>query len=108
MNCRNTCENLTALANRYGTDKGTIYGAAHAYTLVYEYLFAPLRDQPINLLEIGLQAGGPEIEVGAIDRAVTNIPSIQMWHEYFPKATTRTSVDSSQGHIPRESPAQLI
>jgi hypothetical protein len=76
---------LTALANQFGTDKGTVTGAANAYTLVYEVLFEPLRERPIDLLEIGLSAGGPEVGVDA-DRWVEDIPSIRMWHAYFPKA----------------------
>jgi hypothetical protein len=76
---------LTALANKVGTDKGTVTGAGHAYTSVYEVLFEALRDREIDLLEIGLSAGGPEVGQTA-DRAVTDLPSIRMWHEYFPKA----------------------
>ena len=77
---------LTVIANRYGTDKGSVAKAGHAYTLVYDLLFRPLRDNPVNLLEIGLLAGGPEVAVGAADRAVTDIPSVRMWREYFPNA----------------------
>ena len=79
--------NLTDIANRCGTDKGTVHGAAHAYTVIYDLMFHSLRDQAINLLEIGLSAGGPEVERGTASRDVTDVPSIRMWHEYFPKAT---------------------
>lgn len=76
---------LTEIANHCGTDKGSIVKAGSGYTLVYEMLFEPLRDRPINLLEIGLAIGGPEVGVAA-ERAVTDAPSIRMWHEYFKKA----------------------
>jgi hypothetical protein len=76
---------LTTIANQSGTDKGTIKGAGHAYTMVYDLLFCHLRDRPINLLEIGLAAGGPEVD-GSADRSVLDVPSVRMWHEYFPKA----------------------
>jgi hypothetical protein len=76
---------LTDLANKFGTDKGTVSGGGHAYTIVYELLLRPLRDRQINLLEIGLAAGGPEVDRAA-DRAVVDPPSIRMWHEYFPRA----------------------
>lgn len=69
---------LTALANEFGTDKGTIRGASHAYAPFYELLFRPLRDQPISLLEIGLAQ--PH------DRDAASIPSVTMWHAYFKKA----------------------
>lgn len=77
---------LTALANKNGTDKGTVHGASHAYTMIYDLLFCHLRDKPINLLEIGLAAGGPEVEGGSADRSVIDVPSVRMWHEYFPQA----------------------
>jgi hypothetical protein len=76
---------LTALANKFRTDKGTVAFAGHGYTTVYEMLFEPLRDRPIDLLEIGLSAGGPEVGQVA-DRAVIDAPSMRLWHEYFPKA----------------------
>jgi len=76
---------LTALANKFGTDKGTTTLDGHAYMLVYEALFENQRDNPINLLEIGLSIGGPELGNDA-NRKVTDAPSVRMWHEYFPNA----------------------
>jgi len=76
---------LTKLANDFGTDKGTIILDGHAYTLVYELLFKNLRLQPINLLEVGLLIGGPELGNDA-NRKVTDAPSIRLWHQYFPHA----------------------
>lgn len=77
--------NLTDLANKYATDKGTVTGAAHAYTLVYDLLFHSFRNQPINFLEIGLCAGGPEVD-GPVSRSPAALPSVSMWREYFPQA----------------------
>lgn len=57
---------LTELADKYGTDKGTIF---HNYTEDYERIFAPLRDRPVRLLEIGILEGA----------------SLRMWAEWFPK-----------------------
>jgi hypothetical protein len=54
--------------------------------MVYDLLFCHLRDKPFNFLEIGLAAGGPEVDGGAAERSVTDIPSVKMWREYFPKA----------------------
>ena len=75
--------NLTALADRYGSDKGS---KKHRYTELYNMLFLPYRDRPINFLEMGLQIGGPEHGKGA-DRQTSDAPSVRMWLEYFPHAS---------------------
>lgn len=78
-------DNLTTLANRFGSDKGTTVGRPpHRYTFLYDLLFHPLRDQPIALAEIGLAVGGPELG-GVVDRRVAS-PSAAMWQAYFPQA----------------------
>ncbi len=50
---------------------GKVSDKWEAYFSVYERLFAPLRPEPLALLEIGVQNGG----------------SLDVWAEYFPKAT---------------------
>ncbi len=75
-------ENLTDLADRYGSDKGS---TKHRYTELYHMLFHPYRDQDIVFLEMGLLIGGPEHGKSA-DRVTTDLPSIRMWLEYFTKA----------------------
>ena len=74
--------NLTDLADRYGSDKGSI---KHRYTELYHMLFHPFRDQKINFLEMGLLIGGPEHGESA-DRETKDLPSIRMWLEFFTKA----------------------
>ena len=74
--------NLTDLADGYGSDKGS---TKHRYTELYQMLFLPFRRRAISFLEMGLQIGGPEHGIGA-DRATTDLPSVRMWLEYFPKA----------------------
>ena len=76
---------LTEIANEAGTDKGTVHGDAQGYTLIYEMLFEPIRDQALNLLEVGLAIGGPEHSMPA-SREVTDAPSVRMWRGYFPNA----------------------
>lgn len=76
---------LDRLANKYKTDKGSVYYNAHEYAHAYERHFEPMRYQPITLLEMGLlrhdvQIHNPE---GPFDDA----PSLFMWREYFPNAT---------------------
>lgn len=75
-------ENLTDLADRYGSDKGS---TKHRYTELYHMLFHPYRDREIVFLEMGLLIGGPEHGKSA-DRVTTDLPSIRMWLEYFSKA----------------------
>lgn len=76
---------LVELANASGSDKGTIHGEGHAYAVLYDLLFAPLRFAPIRIAEFGLQVGGPELS-GATDRRTTDVPSVNMWRQYFPAA----------------------
>lgn len=75
-------ENLTDLADRYGSDKGSV---KHRYTELYHMLFHPYRMRAITFLEMGLLIGGPEHGADA-DRATSDLPSIRMWLEYFPRA----------------------
>lgn len=74
--------NLTELADRFGSDKGS---SKHRYTELYHMLFHPLRDRKINFLELGLLIGGPERGASA-DRETKDLPSVRMWLEFFPKA----------------------
>lgn len=73
---------LTELADRHGSDKGS---GKHRYSELYEMLFRPFRDRAITILEMGLLIGGPEHGAGA-DRATRDLPSIRMWLDYFPRA----------------------
>lgn len=58
---------LAELCELYGTDKRPRY---HDYAAIYEPLLGPLREAPINLLEIGISAG----------------KSLDVWIDYFPNA----------------------
>lgn len=74
--------NLTDLADRFGSDKGS---SKHRYTELYHMLFHPLRERKITFLEMGLLIGGPEVGASA-DRETKDLPSVRMWLEFFPKA----------------------
>lgn len=74
--------NLTDLADKYGSDKGS---KKHRYTELYHMLFQPFIDRPITFMEMGLLIGGPEHGITA-DRKTKDLPSIRMWLEYFQKA----------------------
>ena len=75
-------KNLTDLADRFGSDKGS---TKHRYTELYQMLFLPFRERKINFLEMGLLIGGPEHGIDK-DRKTNDLPSIRMWLEYFKKA----------------------
>jgi len=57
---------LFKIFTKWNCDKGP----KHGYHKVYEDYFAPLKDQEINILEIGVHQGA----------------SFDAWHEYFSKA----------------------
>ena len=82
---------LTQLADRFGSDKGTRL-SAHLYTRVYEKFFNDLRHRPICLLEIGLFRsdidGRRTVDAveGKSDARAFQAPSLKMWSEYFPNA----------------------
>jgi demethylmacrocin O-methyltransferase len=59
---------LDELGCKYGTEKASnAPGCKHNYLPFYEQFLAPLRDQPITLLEIGVDKGN----------------SLRMWCDYF-------------------------
>lgn len=75
---------LTALANRYLSDKGTQFNCAHGYTRIYHTLLAPVRDAPLRLLEIGLLHGQLQAE-NADKIPELGCPSLRMWADYLPR-----------------------
>jgi hypothetical protein len=82
---------LTEIADAFGTDKGTlgpsfIYGG-HNYTDIYEAYLAPLRNEQLRILEIGIGVRGPHSrEYIQHGRNSGGGASLHMWHAYFPKA----------------------
>jgi hypothetical protein len=78
---------LTFLANRFGSDKGNAVGNAHNFTLLYAFLLERWRKDRFHMLELGLQGGGgnPMVYLNP-DRAISDVPSVRMWLEYFPRA----------------------
>jgi hypothetical protein len=53
-----------------GADKSSVVAYAWDYLRHYEALFTPFRDQPINLIEVGVQGG----------------PSLRLWKWFFSRA----------------------
>lgn len=60
---------LDKLGRRHGTDKAS--GGGHNYLVWYERFLAPIRDDEIKVLEIGVGNGA----------------SLFTWRDYFPRAT---------------------
>lgn len=72
---------LDEIGLKHGTDKSSLH---HDYLRrVYEPLFAPLREQKIALLEIGVQFGF----------------SLRTWREYFPNAKI-AGIDIAKAYAP--------
>lgn len=69
-------EALSALADRYGSDKGHGEGLRHGYTRAYASALAGYRSQPLKLVEIGL----------SIARDGLHCPSLAMWSDWLPQA----------------------
>jgi hypothetical protein len=73
-------DELAELCNALGSDKGTErsagQGVPHCYALLYARMFDYFREQPFNLLEIGLSTESPPRDA----------PSLRVWREYFPNA----------------------
>jgi hypothetical protein len=65
--------NLNELSARYGSDK---WGGLHWYTPHYMNHFAPLRYDPVQVLEIG---------IGGYKYASCGGESLHMWQHFFPR-----------------------
>lgn len=74
---------LTQLANKYKSDKGTLYYNGHGYARAYEQYLEPLRNREFSLLEIGVAPPHPDADRSPGDVAAGNL---RMWRDYFKKA----------------------
>jgi spermidine synthase len=61
---------LTKLANYHHSDKGTTADSQHGFTEIYEQFFSNIRNEQINILEIGIFHGA----------------SLRTYYDYFPNA----------------------
>lgn len=69
-------QSLTDLANSFKSDKGDEYKCAHHYTRHYEQIFTDaIFNKEFSLIEIGLNRDD-----------CTDIPSLRMYKQFFPKA----------------------
>lgn len=65
------------LRQLYAEHRGKVSDKWESYLELYDRLFAAFRDQPVRLLEIGVQNGG----------------SLEIWSRYFPDAIRLVGVD---------------
>lgn len=93
---------LTLLANKYGSDKGTTHPDSHGYSLIYDMLFAHMRDEPLNILEFGLQIVGPKYPHVHETRITTATPSASMWLDFFRNSHVYGFDISDFTHISKE------
>lgn len=68
---------MSELLNLYKTHAGKVSDRWLSYLKHYDRLFAPWRDRPLRLLEIGIQNGG----------------SLEIWGGYFPQAQLLVGCD---------------
>lgn len=68
---------MPALHDLYAAHRGKVSDRWDLYIDVYDRVLAPLRDKPIDLLEVGVQNGG----------------SLEIWAKFFPNARTLTGCD---------------
>ena len=73
------------IMKKHGSDKGLGY---HNYTTLYHSLFSSLRDQQVNILEVGLGTNNPNIPS---NMGVNGRPgaSLRGWEEYFTHPDTK-------------------
>jgi hypothetical protein len=84
-------DDLTYLANSFGSDKGS-EGSAHLYTRIYRKLFEDVRNDQITILEVGLLRPDTDkrrvinATEGVTNATASKAPSLEMWRAYFPRA----------------------
>lgn len=76
---------LTEIANRLGSDKGTTTYCGHGYTRIYQRILSPVRSAPLRVAEIGLMHVLTQAEYAGRHEQ-KGCPSLDMWEEYLPQA----------------------
>jgi hypothetical protein len=85
-------QSLRSVADKHGTDKGTQgpvrTWSAHNYSDVYEAYLWPLRDEPVNIMEIGIGVSEHRSGEKKNNRIVQGRnrgggASLKMWSDYF-------------------------
>jgi hypothetical protein len=74
---------MCRVMTKHGSDKGNV--SKHNYTTIYSSLFGKLRDQPLQIFELGLGTNNPELtsSMGTQGRPGA---SLRGWRELFPRS----------------------
>jgi hypothetical protein len=75
---------LDQLANKYKSDKGSLYYNGHGYAAIYESLLTDVRHGSLHILELGLLRD--DVQARTPGGPYDDTPSLKMWREYFPNA----------------------
>lgn len=75
---------LSDLFNKYGSDKDT-----NGYSHLYSFVFTPLKDQQLNILEIGIGTmtkGAKSSMKGYMPDSYKPGASLRAWRDFFPNS----------------------
>ena len=75
---------LKLLFNKYGSDKGNLNNK-HDYSIIYEALFGNLRNNNLNLMEVGLGSIDENVEfhMKYMGKNYKPLASLYAWRDYF-------------------------
>ena len=78
---------LKLLFNKYGSDKGNLNNK-HDYSIIYEALFGNLRNNNLNLMEVGLGSIDENVEfhMKYMGKNYKPLASLYAWRDYFNNA----------------------
>jgi hypothetical protein len=93
---------LCKFMQKHKSDKGTQH---HNYTLFYEFLFNAKKNEPLNILEIGIGSMNPGIVSNMTGvQGYKSGGSIRAWSEYFPNSVLYCcDVDKDIINFPEEN-----
>jgi len=78
---------LKLLFNKYGSDKGNLNNK-HNYSVIYEALFNELRNNKLNLMEVGLGSIDENVDfhMKFMGKNYKPLASLYAWRDYFKNA----------------------
>ena len=78
---------LKLLFNKYGSDKGNLNNK-HNYSIIYEALFGKLKNNKLNLMEVGLGSIDENVEfhMKFMGKDYRPLASLYAWRDYFKNA----------------------
>ena len=80
-------DTLKLLFNKYGSDKGNLNNK-HNYSIIYEALFGKLKNNKLNLMEVGLGSIDENVEfhMKFMGKDYRPLASLYAWRDYFKNA----------------------